>query len=139
MPRLIWYTRSMLTKYRKVKVILVKNQAQVAEECGVAESFLTRAKGLIGSAELRPGQGLLLSPCNNIHMWFMGFGIDVVFIHQRVIRDGVTYFRVSSVREGVKPWSLLPFRDGRATDTLELPIGTIGRCDLKPGDELCIS
>lgn len=129
----------MKIKYRQVKVILVKNQVAVAEECSVAESFLTRAKGLIGSAELRVGQGMLFYSCNDIHMWFMSFPIDVVFLSPGELRNGATYYRVSSVREGIRPWSILPFRDGRATEVLELPVGTLRRCDLKPGDELCIS
>jgi uncharacterized membrane protein (UPF0127 family) len=129
----------MQIKYRKVKVILVKNQAPVAEECSVAESFLTRAKGLIGSAELRVGQGMLFNSCNNIHMWFMSFPIDLIFLNDRTERQGSTYYRVSSFRVAIQPWSLLPFWDRRATDVLELPRGSIQRCDLKPGDEICIN
>ena len=48
-------------------------------------------------------------------------------------------YKVTRVFETAKPWKLLPIRDGKATETVELPVGTIARCDIRVGDELCIS
>ncbi len=128
-----------LANLRKIKVFSVKNQAQLADKCSVAESYLSRLKGLIGVKELPEGEGLLLSPCRDIHMWFMNIPIDVVFLNSRVSREGKTFFRVSSCRENLRPWALLPNGDWGATDTLELPVGTIQRCQIEAGDEICIS
>ena len=113
-----------------------KNQALIADKCLVAESFVSRLRGLIGRKQFAPGEAVLFPRCNDIHMWFMSIPIDVVFIRKEKRTDGGTSYVVASVREGLKPWRLLPVRDGSAQDTLELPAGTVGRIGLKPGDEL---
>ena len=124
----------MNQKSRYVKILSVKNSLILADECYVANSFFDRVKGLLGGKLLAPGQGMLLRPCNDIHMWFMKIPLDVVFMHTQGGKVIVT-----SVRKNLQPWKVLPVRDGRASETLELPVGTIERCDLRPGDELCIS
>jgi uncharacterized membrane protein (UPF0127 family) len=121
-----------------VSVHSLKNQSVIADKCFVANRFFARFKGLIGTSRLAPGEGMLLSPCNDIHMWFMSIPIDVVFIARA--QDGESKnWEVRSARENLRPWKVLPLRDGRATDTLELPVGTIQRCAIAPGDKLCIS
>ena len=118
-----------------VQVQSLKNQALIADKCHVAESFTDRLRGLIGRKTLVPGEALLLPRCNNIHMGFMRIPIDVVFIRKEKRTDGGIVHLVSSVREGLRPWSL-PVWDRGAHDTLELPAGTVGRLGIKPGDEL---
>ena len=114
----------------------LKNQAFIADKCQVAESFVERLRGLIGRKRFEPGEGLLLPRCNDIHMWFMSVPIDVVFIRSARREDGRVVRVVASVREGLRPWKLLPVRDWSAEDTLELPVGTVRRIGLQPGDEL---
>jgi uncharacterized protein len=118
-----------------VTVRSLKNQTVIADKCVVADRFLSRLKGLLGSPGLGPGEGLLLRPCNDVHMWFMTFPIDIVFLRH----EAADRWRVCSVRENVRPWRPLPLRDGRARETLELPAGTVARTGLRPGDEVCIS
>ncbi len=72
-------------------------------------------------------------------MWFMSIPIDVVFLRKEKLSDGSTAFTVSSTRENLRPWRLLPLRDGRASETLELPVGTIAKHAIGVGDRLCIS
>src|SRR5262249_10160146 len=105
--------------------------------CHVADSFLDRLIGLIGRRSLGAGEGMLFPRCNDIHMWFMRIPIDVVFLAPA--KSGAGVYRVSSVRRWLKPWRLLPARDGRASDTLELPAGSVDRLRIAEGDELCIS
>lgn len=124
---------------RRVTVHSLKNQALIADKCSVAECFGDRLQGLIGRKTLEPGEGMLFPRCNSIHMWFMRFSIDVVFLRKASGSNGSPAWTVSSFREGLRPWSLLPVGDWKADDTLELPIGTIRRCQLAVGDELCIS
>ncbi|MGE0615812.1 MAG: DUF192 domain-containing protein [Bacteriovoracia bacterium] len=121
-------------KSRRVTIQTLKNKAVLAEKCIVAERFLERLVGLIGRATLNAGEGMFFPRCNNIHMWFMRMPIDVVFIRRAGDR-----WEVSSVRENVRPWKLLPVADFRATETLELPLGTIQRCGVSAGDEVCIN
>lgn len=118
-----------------VKVQVMRNQLYVAENCKVANRFWKRAVGLIGTKSLNSGEGLLLAPCNDIHMWFMSIPIDVVFVKRVSVKE----LSVTSVRKSIRPWKFLPVRDSRANETLELPVGTIDRCDIRMGDVLCIS
>lgn len=78
---------------------------------------------------LRPivDEGILLVPCNSIHMFFMFFPIDVVFL------DGDDV--VVTVRERVKPNRVIMPVAG-AVKTLELPVGTIEKLALSVGDKL---
>ncbi len=129
----------MMNKNRSVKIQSIKNQTWIADECYVAESFYARFRGLIGMGLLEPGQGLWLTRCNSIHMWFMSISIDVVFMKKVVMADGRVRWSVTSVRENIRPWRILPLGDGKASETLELSCGTIRRCDIQMGDLLCTS
>ncbi len=114
----------------------LKNQKVIADKCVMAISYFERLRGLIGRSELPQGEAMFFPRCNDIHMWFMRIPIDVVFVAKQ---DVSQKYRVTRVFETAKPWKLLPIRDGKATETLELPVGTIARCDIRVGDELCIS
>ncbi len=116
----------------------IKNQKIIADKCFVAESFLDRFRGLIGKPKLSPGEGMLFPHCNSIHMWFMRFSIDVIFLKRE--QDGVEVrVRVSSVHEGVRPWRFFPLMDFSGSDTLELPSGVARQCGIVAGDEVCLS
>jgi uncharacterized membrane protein (UPF0127 family) len=127
-------------KSRSVRVQSLKNQAFIAEKCHVAECFVDRLRGLIGKTGLGAGTGMLFPRCNSVHMWFMSFPIDVVFLRQApgASADAAKWI-VSSAHESVRPWKALPLMDLRARDALELPAGTIRQARLSVGDELCIS
>jgi uncharacterized membrane protein (UPF0127 family) len=112
----------------------LKNQKVIADKCVMAVSFFGRAKGLIGKTEFPQGEAMFFPHCNDIHMWFMRIPIDVVFVVK-----AERGFKVTRTFERAQPWRLLPIRDGRATETVELPVGTVERCDIRVGDELCIS
>jgi uncharacterized membrane protein (UPF0127 family) len=125
------------------QLISLKNQKVIADKCVMAISYFERLRGLIGRAEFSQGEAMFFPRCNDIHMWFMRIPIDVVFVSsaQSVKGQGRVFpkYKVTRVFETAKPWKLLPIRDGKATETVELPVGTIARCDIRVGDELCIS
>jgi uncharacterized membrane protein (UPF0127 family) len=127
-----------MNRKNKVKIRVLKNEIVLAEECVVAESFFDRLKGLIGTKTFSTGQGLLLKPCNNIHMWFMSVSIDVIFGKEEIYNNQLVIM-VSSFKENIKPWRIFPLGDMRASQTLELPVGTIQRCNIRKGDILCIN
>lgn len=122
-----------------IRLHSLKNREVIADKCYVAVRFLDRLKGLIGKNALEKGEGMLFPDCNNVHMWFMRIPIDVVFLRVEKGADGSMRRFVSSVRENVRPWRPLPVMDARAHDTLELPAGTVKRCEIAKGDELCTS
>lgn len=120
------------------------SQAEATLQLCLAHSFFAKARGLIGVTRLDPATGLWLPSCNNIHMWFMSLSLDVLFfrrdsVSSKGISSGLTTGVITSIREGVKPWTLLPLMDGRATDTIELGSGTVARLGIRSGDTLCIS
>jgi uncharacterized protein len=49
-------------------------------EVRVADSFATRALGLLVGKPLGGGEGLLIAPCASIHTFGMRYAIDVVFV-----------------------------------------------------------
>lgn len=90
------------------------------------ESMLDRFRGLLSSPQPNSGEGLLLSPCNSIHMFFMSYPLDIVFID----RDG----KIISRRENLRPWRMAGER--KATTVLECRAGEIARLGLKDGEEV---
>jgi len=99
--------------------------AVVCDACLVAESPWLRMRGLLGLAE---GEGILLRPASSIHMAFMRFPIDAVFL----ARD-LTVLRV--VRD-LAPWRMASKL--RAHSVLELPAGTCERRGVREGDRLTL-
>ena len=94
----------------------------------MADSFATRFRGLM----LRPrdflsmGAGLLIAPCNSIHMMFMRFPIDVVYLAED--------YTVVKVVRNVRPWIGISTCLKRGTwAVLELPIGSIEHYGLAVG------
>lgn len=120
---------------RRVKFQSLKNQIVITDKCYVAERFVDRLRGLIGKATWSPGEGMYFPRCSSIHMWFMKIAIDVVFLK----RNNDDRFIVTSIRKSIPAWKIVPLLDMRATDTLELPVGTIDRCRIQVEDELCLS
>jgi uncharacterized protein len=100
----------------------------VCERCLLAETPLARLRGLLGRAGLERGEGLLLRPASSIHMWFMRFAIDAVFLDG----DG----RVLRIAEHLAPWRLAGCRGARAV--VELPAGQAGRVGLTRGERLSL-
>ena len=107
---------------RLARVVNVTTGETLAARAEVAESFFDRFMGLQGRADLPVGAGLILAPTSSIHMFFMRFPIDAVFV-SRPDADGVR--RVRSVHRGLRAWTgLVPLVRG-ADGVLELPVGTI--------------
>ena len=74
--------------------VLAVNGLQVR----LAQGFVARLVGLLGQRALPLNQAFLITPCNNVHTFFMRFAIDVVFID----RHGV----VLAVVPRVAPWRI---------------------------------
>jgi len=109
-----------------MKVFNQTTGRQVSAEAARADTFSTRLLGLIPRRGLGPEEGLWLEPCAMIHMCFMSFAIDAVFLDKDL--------KVLRVLENFRPWRFSPWVPG-ARGVLELPSG---RCAgrLAPGDAL---
>jgi len=87
------------------------------------------AKGLLGRDGLHAGEGLLLSdPTGSIHMFFMRFSIDAVFLTKDL--------EVVKVVEDLKPWRMARARGAKRI--LEIGSGEAARLGIKPGDRLVL-
>ena len=100
----------------------------MCERCEIPESAFGRARGLLGRDGLEPGEGMLIDGAGSIHMLFMRFPIDVVFLDREK--------KVVGVRHELRPWRVAGARGARAT--LELPAGAAGAAGIELGDELVL-
>jgi hypothetical protein len=83
-------------------------------------------KGLLGRSALPSGEGIWLKPASSVHMAFMRFAIDAVFL------DGDD--RVVKIAAELRPWRLAGSRGAKSV--IELPAGEAQRRGLKAGDRL---
>jgi uncharacterized membrane protein (UPF0127 family) len=113
-----------------VSLARVRNAAGavVCERCEIPKSSFARMRGLLGRSALEPGSGMLIDAAPSVHMFFMRFPIDVVFLD----RD----WMVVRVVHALKPWRVAGAR--RAVAALELPAGAAAEAGLQEGDVLVL-
>ncbi len=110
----------------------------LAERLEDGSSFWAKFMGLMGRRSLPAGDGLWLPGENGIHMLFMRFPIDAVFLSPpEAGLDGRR--RVVSLRRALPPWRGVVWHVGGASGVLELPPGTIGTTGTLVGDEIEIA
>ena len=97
-------------------------------EVELADSAWLRLRGLLGRKSLPVGGGMRFEPASSLHMMFMRFAIDVVYVD----RDE----RVLKVVSDFKPWRFSAARGARSA--YELPAGTIATIDITVGDRLVL-
>ena len=96
-------------------------------------SFWALFRGLMLTPDLEPGDGLWLPGVNNIHMLFMRYAIDAVFVG-RPGADGTRL--VTAVRAQLPPWRGVVWWVRGAHGVLELPAGTAAATGTRVGDRL---
>ena len=97
-----------------------------AIELYVAGSFLERLKGLLGTSVLEPHTGLLLMNCRAVHMFFMRYALDIVYVDAE--------FRIVQITADLRPWQVSGCRN--AKHAIELPAGTVKTYGWKIGDKI---
>ena len=112
---------------RFVKVENVTRGTTVGDRIRVASSAIDRTVGLLRTPEVKPGEGLWIERSPSIHMFFMRYAIDAVFVGE----GG----RVTKVARNLKPWRVVWWARG-ARDCLELRAGAAAESGTQPGDEL---
>jgi uncharacterized protein len=113
--------------------VLVRNASRegidLGDRIGVANTFWTRLRGLLGAAPLEPGQGLLLDPCQAVHMYGMKQALDVAFLGAAGT--------VVAVYHELRPGQRSKYHS-KARQALELPVGTLSVTETRVGDLLTI-
>jgi len=97
-----------------MKVFNLTRNIVISGSAEKADTFMSRLFGLIPRESLGEEEGLWLEPCSSIHMCFMRFAIDAVFLDKD--------FRVIRILENFRPWRFSPFVKG-SRGVLELPAG----------------
>ena len=111
------------------------NQTRGTVLCARLESaggLAGQGRGLLGRDGLAPGTGMLFengrfTPFMWMHMFFMRFAIDIVFIG-----EGNTVVRID---RRLRPWHVSSIVFG-ARSALELPAGTAEESSTQVGDQI---
>ena len=99
----------------------------LADQVEMADTLFPRCIGLLGRPSLSKSNALILKPCRSIHMFFMRFAIDVVFVDKND--------RVVGLVEEIKPFRMSAYFS-KASYAIELPAGTIARTRTQLGDQI---
>jgi len=108
------------------RILLGATREIILPQIGKTETFIERSRGLLGCRNLEQGHGLLITPCNSIHTFFMKMSIDVVFLS----RDNA----IVAMKRNMQPRRFAMSLTSAAV--LELPTGQIRLSGLKDGDQL---
>ncbi len=113
----------------------VTRDTSVADPLELGESFWARFRGLMGRASLADGAGLWLPGSPSIHMLFMRFPIDCVFVGA-ARADGAR--AVVGLRRALRPWIGVVWWVRGGAGVIELPIGAIDASGTEMGDVIAI-
>jgi len=104
----------------------------LADELEVPLTFIGRGIGLMFRRTLEPGHGMWINPCEggSIHMLFMRFAIDAVFLDKKE--------RVKKVYPMLPAWYGVVWFVWGARSVLELPAGSTAELALQQGDQVLI-
>ena len=107
------------------QVINKSRDVVLATNCEIADSFFARFCGLMLRKSLCKDNALLLKPCNSIHMLFMRFPIDVIFLNSESEVIGICH--------SIKPWRTSSVF-WKAKSAIEFPAGLLVTTKTDVGD-----
>lgn len=111
----------------RIRVENATRATLVGDRIRTATSFGERTIGLLRTPALGPGEGLWIEGAPSIHMFFMRYPIDAVFVD----RDG----RVTKIVPNLRPWRVVWWARG-AKDCLEIAAGAAAAAGIRVGDQL---
>ncbi|MFH1655885.1 MAG: DUF192 domain-containing protein [Candidatus Omnitrophota bacterium] len=108
-----------------MKITNITKNTILATKGAVADSFSNRMKGLLGRESLEEGEALVITSCRQIHMFFMRFAIDAIFLD----KDN----KIVGIVQDIKPFHCSPvFLHSNLV--IELALGTIQSTNTQSGD-----
>lgn len=111
-------------------IILNKTkQTVLSKHATLADTVFSRLKGLLGKKNIGNDEALIITQCRSIHMFFMKFAIDVIFIDRKNIVVGVV--------KNIKPFQMSSYFF-HAAAAIELPVGVIASSETQKGDQIAI-
>lgn len=90
-------------------------------------TFFGRGLGLMFRRQLPAGSAMWIEPCDGIHMFWMRFPIDALFLDRQ--------HRVVKVSRRLGLWRVIPYVR-KARSVVELPAGTLDGLELPKGHQL---
>lgn len=111
----------------QVQLVDPASGAVLASEVERPRTFWGRGLGLMFRRELAVGGAMWIDPCDGIHMFWMRFPIDALFLDREL--------RVVRVYRRLGLWRVVPFVWG-ARSVVELPAGALDGVDLPRGHRL---
>ncbi len=103
----------------------ITRNVDIASDAEMANTWLSRAVGLLRHSSLGSGEALIIRPCNSVHTFFMRFPIDVLFVDKG-----------GRVRHAIA--AMKPYRASRIVlggdYVVELPAGTLEATGTAAGD-----
>ena len=111
-----------------LQLVHVASGEILAQTLEKPRTFVGRGIGLMFRPTLADGHGMLIDPCNGIHMLFMRFPIDALFLDR--------LDRVKRVYRRVPPWYGVVWLVWGAHKVVELQAGSLEPYDLHEGEQL---
>ena len=108
-------------------VINQTRNAPLITQGRLADTFRLRLLGLLSTASLQQGEGLILVGEKSIHTFFMRFPIDVIYADKN--------HKVLRIDTNMVPFRVGPFVS-RSAFVLEMPVGTVAATATQVGDQL---
>jgi uncharacterized membrane protein (UPF0127 family) len=105
--------------YNKTRSIFLMQQGKVAN------TVWSRFVGLMGKKSLAPAEGLVIIPNNSVHMFFMRFPLDIIFVDKA--------HQIVHISHNLKPWRISKIV-GKAHYVIELPAYTARQTATEIGD-----
>lgn len=105
------------------------NQQLLATEGTLANTFFTRLKGWLGKKVMPDSEGLIISPCTQVHSFGMKIVIDVLFLSKN---NEIVYIMERMIPNKISP------NIKNAHYVIELPAGQVLRTGTAVGHIISI-
>lgn len=110
-----------------MRILNQTRQTVLADQATLSNTPITAMIGLLKHQSLSVGEGMVIVPTRSIHMFFMKFAIDVIFIDRKNVVVGLV--------KNIKPFRISPYF-WRAHAAIELPSGLIDQSKTAIGDHI---
>jgi uncharacterized membrane protein (UPF0127 family) len=110
-----------------VKIINETRNTTIAESVQLADTVFSRLIGLLDRSDIASQEALIITHTRSIHMFFMRFSIDVIFVDKA--------FRVVGLVKHIKPFQMSPYF-WRAHYAIETATQTISASRTEIGDKI---
>ena len=108
-----------------MRILNATQKTVICENAEIARTIFLRMKGLLGRASIQDSQALIITRCKSIHMVFMKFPIDVIFVDSKRIVVGLV--------RNIQPFQFSPYFL-KADYVIECAPGIIDRTRSSIGD-----